>query len=160
MIGRVRVDNYIMGLCNNADANCSLYDSTFVTKSIHSDPHTHWDRMKNHTDENYKWNDIVMGKKKLICGSLCYRNPYLIMKRDNRYWLRIKYGPCVPVPLLPMLTSLAIDNTILMMIVDYGYLDLWRNSYIAGNLSQHKNLLIVCLDEQSYMEVLFYYRYS
>lgn len=160
MIGRLAVDNYIMGLCSNADSKCTLYDSTFVTKSIHYDALTHVNRMKNHSDENYRWNSIVMNEKKLACGSLCVGNPYMIMKRQNRYLLHRRTGPCFHVPLLVMLSNLAINNTILMMIIDYGYLDLWRNSYIAGNLSQYKNLIVFCLDEQSYKEVLFIYPYS
>ena len=158
VVGRVKVDNYIMGVCRNAKANCTLYDSTFVTKSIHYDAQTHLNRVKSHSDEDYKWTDIVMGKKKLIWGSLCYGNPYMIMKWNNRYLFHRRTCPCVHVPLLPMLTSRAINNTVLMMIVDYGYLDLWRNSYNAGNLSQYKNLVVFCLDEQSYKEVLFIYR--
>ena len=98
--------------------------------------------------------EVLYSKKKLSYGSLCIENPYMIMKRDG-YMLYRRTGPCVPVPLLAMLTNLAINNTILMMIVDYGYLDLWRNSYIAGNLSQYKNLVVFCLDEQSYNVILF-----
>ncbi|KAM7455148.1 putative transferase [Blastocystis sp. subtype 1] len=156
VIGRVRVDNYIMGVCSNEDSNCALYDSTFVTKSIHFDAHTNKNRMMNHSDENYKWNDIVISQRKLKWGSLCNGNPYMIMKRKG-YMLHRRTGPCVRVPLLPMLTSRAINNTVLMMIVDYGYLDLWRNSYNAGNLSQYKNLIVLCLDEQSYKALQYQY---
>ena len=160
MIGRVRVDNYNMGVCSNADSNCTLYDSTFVTKSIHFDAYTHLNRMKNHSDENFKWNDAVYNRKKLNWGSLCFGKPYTIMKRNNRYLFQIRTGRCVHVPLLAMLSNVAINNTILMMIVDYGYLDLWRNSYNAGNLSQYKNLIVFCLDERAYKVMLFIYCHS
>ena len=36
------------------------------------------------------------------------------------------------------------------MIVDYGYLPLLENSYTCGHLANYKNLVILCLDEQSY----------
>ena len=160
MIGRVRVDNYILGLCSNVKANCTLYDSTFATNSIHFDVHTHWYRMKNHSDENYNWNDGVYSRKKLLYGSLCNENPYMIMKWNNHYLLHRRTGPCVPVPMFAMLANHAINSTILMMIVDYGYLDLWRNAYNAGKLSQYKNLVVVCLDEQSYKVMLFIYHHS
>ena len=149
-----------MGVCSNAIANCTLYDSTFVTKSIHFDAQTHLNRMKNHTDENYQWNDRVYSKKKLSYGTLCSEKPYMIMKWNNRYLFHRRTGPCEHVPLFAFLSNRAINNTILMMIVDYGYLDLWMNSYIAGNLSQYRNLVVFCLDEQSYKEVLCIYHYS
>ena len=116
--------------------------------------------MKNHTDENYKWNEGIIYKKKLRWGSLCFGNPYMIKTRDNRYLLHRNNGPCMHVPLFAILSNVAINNTILMMIVDYGYLDLWRNSNTAGNLSQYKNLIVFCLDEQSYKAVPFIYCHS
>lgn len=160
VVGRVKVDNYIMGVCHNAKANCTLYDSTFVTKSIHYDAQTHVNRVKSHSDEDNIWNNIVMDKKKLIWGSLCYGNPYMIMKWNNRYLFHRRTGPCEPVPLFAFLSNRAINNTILMMIVDYGFLDLWRNAYNAGKLSQYKNLVVFCLDEQSYNVMSCLYRHS
>lgn len=138
----------------------TLYDSTFVTKSIHFDAQTHLNRMKNHSNENYKWNDGIIYKKKLIRGSLCDGNPYMIMKWNNRFFFHRRTGPCEHVPLFAFLSNRAINNTILMMIVDYAYLDLWRNAYNAGKLSQYKNLVVFCLDEQSYKVMSCIYRHS
>ena len=49
-----------------------------------------------------------------------------------------------------LIASKAINNAIILMIVDYGYLPLLENSYTCGHLSDYKNLVILCLDEQSY----------
>lgn len=48
------------------------------------------------------------------------------------------------------LSQKAVDGTIMLMMVDYGYLDMFINSYRVGELSQYKNLIVFCLEEQSY----------
>lgn len=42
------------------------------------------------------------------------------------------------------------NNTLLLMIVDYGYLNLWKNSYLASHLEKYDNLVILCMDTLSY----------
>ena len=48
----------------------------------------------------------------------------------------------------------AVNNTIMLMMTDYGYLNHFLNVYYAGNLSQYPNLVVTCIDPQSYT-VLF-----
>ena len=42
------------------------------------------------------------------------------------------------------------NGTVLLMMTDYGYMNMFLNSYMVGNLSQYKNLVVLCMDEQSY----------
>ena len=42
------------------------------------------------------------------------------------------------------------NGTILLMMVDYGYLNMFVNSYLYANLSQYQNLVVMCIDERSY----------
>ena len=46
------------------------------------------------------------------------------------------------------------NGTILLMMTDYGYLDMFLNSYRVGNLSQYKNLVVLCMDAKSYRVLL------
>lgn len=48
----------------------------------------------------------------------------------------------------------AVNNTIMLMMTDYGYLNHFLNVYYAGKLSQYPNLIVTCIDSQSYT-VLF-----
>ena len=48
------------------------------------------------------------------------------------------------------LSQRAVNNTVLMNLVDYGYINMWNNSYIYGNLSSYENLVVVCMDKESY----------
>ena len=52
--------------------------------------------------------------------------------------------------MISFLSQKACNKTILLMIVDYGYLDMWNNTYIAGNLSHYDNLAVFCMDRESY----------
>lgn len=149
-MGRSLLDNYIMGLCSNERFNCSLYDSTFISKSIHFDSHTHLIRLTNYSDENYKWNSIMYSRKRLTKGSLCDRESSLILKSSGSYVLYNNTGPCRHVPLVAFLSKHAINNTVLLMIVDNETINTWKNSYTTGHLSRYKNLVVFCLDEQSY----------
>ena len=62
----------------------------------------------------------------------------------------IIYGRMRDMSLQECLSQKAVDGTILLMMVDYGYLDMFINSYRVGELSQYKNLIVFCLEEQSY----------
>lgn len=49
-----------------------------------------------------------------------------------------------------LLKRQAVNNTIFLMITDYGYLDHFINAYYGGSLSQYRNLIVACLDSLSY----------
>ena len=53
-------------------------------------------------------------------------------------------------PMFSFLSERAVNNSILLMMVDYGYLNMWNNSYRCGNLSQYSNVVIFCLDSESF----------
>ena len=48
------------------------------------------------------------------------------------------------------LSQKAVNGTVLLMMTDYGYMNMFVNSYRVGNLSQYQNLVVLCIDEQSY----------
>ena len=50
--------------------------------------------------------------------------------------------------------SKAINNTVFVMIVDFGYLRVFLNSYFTSRLWEYPNLVILCLDQRSF-NVLF-----
>ena len=47
-----------------------------------------------------------------------------------------------------------INNTVFVMIVDFGYLRVFLNSYFTSRLWEYPNLVILCLDQRSF-NVLF-----
>ena len=47
-----------------------------------------------------------------------------------------------------------INNTILLMLTDKGYRDVFWNSYITSKLHQYKNLVVACLDRQVYNVIM------
>lgn len=47
-----------------------------------------------------------------------------------------------------------VNNTIFLMMTDYGYLDHFLNAYYAGNLSDYSNLIVTCLDSLSYQVII------
>ena len=49
-----------------------------------------------------------------------------------------------------MLTWRSRNNTVFIMITDYGYLHHFYNCYSAGRLSQYDNLIVACLDVDCY----------
>ena len=51
-----------------------------------------------------------------------------------------------------------VNRTILLMLTDYGYLNVFWNSYIASKLDQYPNLLVACLDREVY-DVIFLFHY-
>ena len=50
--------------------------------------------------------------------------------------------------------SKAVNNTVFVMIVDFGYLRVFLNSYFTSRLWEYPNLVILCLDQRSF-NVLF-----
>ena len=60
------------------------------------------------------------------------------------------YRRLQPVSFSEYLPLRAVNNTVLMNLVDYGYINMWNNSYIYGNLSSYDNLVVVCMDKESY----------
>ena len=49
-----------------------------------------------------------------------------------------------------MLSWRSKNNTVFIMITDYGYLSHFYNCYSAGRLSQYDNLIVACLDVDCY----------
>ena len=49
-----------------------------------------------------------------------------------------------------MLPWKSVNNTVFIMITDYGYLKHFYNCYSAGHLNEYKNLIVVCLDTDCY----------
>ena len=49
-----------------------------------------------------------------------------------------------------ILAQKAINGTVFLMMTDYGYMDMFVNNYQVGNLSQYKNLVVLCIDKRSY----------
>ncbi len=45
------------------------------------------------------------------------------------------------------------NNSILLMLTDLGYLDQFWNTYLYGNFTQYKNLVVACINQEAY-EVL------
>lgn len=137
-------------MCQGSKNNCSLIDATFVSKCIHYKAGGHHSRIRNTGSENYQWNNQQFNLRKPIRGVLCRSNTFLLLKRNENYIARRWYGGCTHIPMPAFLSSIAVNNTVLVMIVDYGYIDMWRNSYINGNLSQYKNLAVFCGDKKTY----------
>lgn len=52
--------------------------------------------------------------------------------------------------LLGVLSSKAIDKTVLLTMADSAYLPFVINSYQCGRLEKYSNLLILCLDKKSF----------
>ena len=44
----------------------------------------------------------------------------------------------------------SVNNTVLLMMTDYGYLNHYLNVYYAGHLNQYPNLVVCCIDKYSY----------
>ena len=56
----------------------------------------------------------------------------------------------LPLTMKSFLFHKAQNHTVLLMIADYGYLNMWNNAYITGKLSHYRNLVVFCLDRESY----------
>ena len=83
-------------------------------------------------------------------GRLCDATTRRVLRKNRGYTLAKTEDRCSHVPLYAFLSQHAVNNTLLMMIVDSGYIDLWRNSYYSGHLADYPNLIVFCLDQQSY----------
>lgn len=70
---------------------------------------------------------------------------YSVLKSSLAYHKGVR-----EVSLKDYLSQKAVNGTVLLMMTDYGYMNMFVNSYRVGNLSQYKNLVVLCIDEQSY----------
>ena len=70
---------------------------------------------------------------------------YSVLKSSLAYHKGVR-----AVSLKDYLAQKAVNGTVLLMMTDYGYMNMFVNSYRVGNLSQYKNLVVLCIDEQSY----------
>ena len=50
-----------------------------------------------------------------------------------------------------------VKNSILLMLTDLGYLEQFWNTYLYGNFTQYKNLVVACINQEAY-EVFFHSR--
>ena len=150
VIGRSRIDNLLMGVCANKLSNCSLLDSSFVTNNIHFEHSTHLQREHRLSKEDTLWNDIQFSRHSIVRGRLCDATTRRVLRKNRGYTLAKTEDRCSHVPLYVFLSQHAVNNTLLLMIVDSGYIDLWRNSYYSGHLAEYPNLIVFCLDQQSY----------
>ena len=44
-----------------------------------------------------------------------------------------------------------INNTVLVMVVDFGYLKVFLNSYFTSRLWEYPNLVVLCFDKRSFL---------
>ena len=70
---------------------------------------------------------------------------YSVLKSSLAYHKEVR-----EVSLQDYLSQKAVNGTVLLMMTDYGYMNMFLNSYRVGNLSQYQNLVVLCIDEQSY----------
>ncbi len=83
---------------------------------------------------------------------ICYTNRAVTQKNEGRIphdQLLLRRND-YSISLYDSVARRAVNNTVLLMIVDYGYLNVWNNSYINGNLSHYSNLLVLCMDLRLY----------
>lgn len=74
---------------------------------------------------------------------------YSVLKSSLAYHKGVR-----EVSLKDYLSQKAVNGTVLLMMTDYGYMNMFVNSYRVGNLSQYKNLVVLCMDEQSYHVII------
>lgn len=82
VVGRSRVDNYLLGVCGSGRNNCSLIDGTFSIKSLHNGYATYANRSDMSAAGSLRWNDMVIYRLSLPKGSLC-RNTTLLVLNDT-----------------------------------------------------------------------------
>ena len=65
-------------------------------------------------------------------------------------------NPAAPnsMPFIQFVKSKAVNNTVFVMIVDFGYLRVFLNSYFTSRLWEYPNLVILCLDQRSFNVLL------
>ena len=78
------------------------------------------------------------------------RVEYSVLKSSLAYHKGVR-----EVSLKDYLAQKAVNGTVLLMMTDYGYMDMFVNSYRVGHLSQYKNLVVLCIDKQSYRVSVF-----
>lgn len=61
------------------------------------------------------------------------------------YEKRIKY-----ITLFEAIQRYKVNNTILLMLTDKGYISQFYNSYKANHLNKYSNLVVVCINEDAY----------
>lgn len=79
----------------------------------------------------------------------CFNTWSVLRKRELRTVASTEYR-ALPMTMKSFLFHKAQNHTVLLMITDYGYLNMWNNAYIAGNPSRYNNLVVFCLDTESY----------
>lgn len=47
-------------------------------------------------------------------------------------------------------TRYKVNNTVLLMLTDWGYMNQFWNSYVVSNLKQYPNLVVACMDTKVY----------
>lgn len=72
------------------------------------------------------------------------------LKQSSLYPFDLQPRHTLKYDLEGLLKRQAVNNTVFLMITDYGYLDHFINAYYGGSLSQYRNLIVTCLDSLSY----------
>ena len=83
----------------------------------------------------------------------CFNTWSLLQIKELRTVTNADYR-ALPLTMKSFLYHKAQNHTVLLMIADYGYLNMWNNAYITGNLSHYHNLVVFCLDRESYRVIL------
>lgn len=81
---------------------------------------------------------------------LYYFNAWSLLQKGELQTVGSIDYRALPLTMKSFLFHKAQNHTVLLMIADYGYLNMWNNAYIAGNLSRYNNLVVFCLDRESY----------
>lgn len=70
--------------------------------------------------------------------------------------ISVNANPTAPNSLsfIQFVKSKAVNNTVFVMIVDFGYLRVFLNSYFTSRLWEYPNLVILCLDQRSFNVLL------
>lgn len=74
--------------------------------------------------------------------------PCLFQSNTNMTNISFRLSPIIT--LESIISSNNVNNTVLLMMTDYGYLNHFLNVYYAGNLNQYPNLVVACIDKISY----------
>ena len=104
--------------------------------------------MNNETEKHYSMNSLFVVLFIVHCLSFLPENEkteHSILESSLAYHKEVR-----EVSLQDYLAQKAVNGTVLLMMTDYGYMNMFVNSYRVGNLSQYQNLVVLCIDEQSY----------
>lgn len=104
--------------------------------------------MNNGTEKHYSMNSLFVVL--FIVHYLSFlpeneKTEHSILESSLAYHKEVR-----EVSLQNYLSQKAVNGTVLLMMTDYGYMNMFVNSYRVGNLSQYQNLVVLCIDEQSY----------